>query len=119
MAYARATSLLLACFFGFVAYKEHDPAFVVASLFLVVMAWLSFRNAGATNGPYVFVAVSAASLFYSFLGLSSGKYSWRNHTVALEHDPELYWVVFIATSLLGFGVLAYAYVKRTNHAKNG
>ena len=119
MAPVRIVSLLLACFLAFISYKAQDPTFLLGSLFFFVMALLSIRNAGAVESPYVFLAISAASLFYSFTGLSSGQYTWHRHTITLQQDPQLFWAAFLGAFLLGIGVLAYVYAKNNKCRRNG
>jgi hypothetical protein len=109
----RLISLLLAGFLAFAAYMTPSNSFpfLAGSGFFILMAYLSIRNAGAADSPYIYFAFSAAAFFYSFLGLATGEYSWRRHSVDLQSEPQLFWAIFVVTFLLGIGVLGYGYAQ--------
>ena len=104
----RLIALLIAGLCAFVAYTTQDLMFLMPSLFFALMVFLSVRNAGAIESPYVYLAVSLVSFFYSFMGLASGTFTWKSHTVTLQQDPQLFWAAFFATSIFGVGLLIYA-----------
>lgn len=109
--FVRLIALLIAGFCAFAAYTTEDLLFLMPSLFFALMVFLSVRNAGAIESPYVYLAVSLISFFYSFSGLASGKFSWKSYTVTLQQDSQIFWAVFFATSIFGAGLLLYAHAQ--------
>jgi len=107
----RFIALLFASLFAFASYATQDLQLLMASLFFALMVFLSVRNAGAIESPYVYIAFSLVSFFYSFSGLASGEFTWKNHTFTLQQDPQLFWASFLVTSIFGVGLLVYAYAQ--------
>ncbi len=103
----RILALLFAAFFAYAAYRSQDLVFLVASVFFILMVFLSVRNAGRIDSPYIYLAFSAVAFFYSLPGLIAGEYSWRRKIITIEQDPQLFWTVFVITFLLGAGLLIY------------
>lgn len=113
MIFVRLISLLLAAFFVYVAYRSPEAAFpmLMASAFFSLMAYLSFRNAGAVDSPYIYFAFSAVTFFYFFTGVDSGEYSWKRYSFSLQNEPEMYWLIFSVTLLSACGLLVYGYAE--------
>ncbi len=81
-------------------------------MFFALMAFLSVRNAGAVDGPYVSLALATVSFFYAFSGLADGQYTHRGHVIAsLPQDPWGFWIIFFAAASFGAGALVYAYTQ--------
>jgi len=116
----RLLALLFAAFFAYAAYRSQDLVFLVASVFFIVMVFLSVRNAGRIDSPYIYLAVSAGAFFYSLPGLVTGAFTWRGQTISIEQAPQLFWTVFVTTFLLGAGLLVYglAQLKRNVNGVN-
>lgn len=113
----RLIALLIAGLCAFAAYTTQDPMFLIPSLFFALMVFLSVRNAGSIESPFVYLAVALVSFFYSFMGLASGAFTWKNHTVTIQQDPQLFWAAFFVTSIFGVGLLIYA--RSQSHNERG
>ena len=103
----RLVALLFASFFAYAAYRSQDFVFLAGSAFFIIMVFLSVRNAGKIDSPYIYLAFSAGSLFYSLLGLVAGEFTRRGRTITIEQDPQLFWTVFVTAFLFGAGSLVY------------
>lgn len=114
----RVVALLIAVFSAYAAYRSNDPRLLLGTLFFGVMVFLSVRNAGAADSPYILFAFSCVFFFYSFTGLADGEYNWGRHSVAVAQNPQFFWSIFAATFLFGVVLLAYGYaqIKRRKYA---
>jgi len=109
----RIVALLIAAFLFYAAYMSPSEAtaFVIGGMFFVFMAYLSFKNRGAIDGPHIYFGLSAVFLFYNFTGLISGTYTWHLYQVALQPNPLAFWSVFSILLLLSIGSFIYAFTK--------
>ena len=73
----------------------------------MLMAYLSFKNNGALDGPFLYFALSATSLFYCFVGLMDGEYARGGLKFALDKKPTEFWLTFTTTLFFGLGTLIY------------
>jgi hypothetical protein len=113
MILVRLISLLIAAFFVYAAYRSPDAVIpmLMASAFFAFMAYLSFRNSGAVDSPYIFFAIAAVTFFYSLTGVVSGEYSWKRYSFSVQHEPEMFWSIFSVSLLIACGLLVYGYAE--------
>ena len=113
MILVRLISSLIAAFFVYAAYRSPDAALpmLMGSAFFAFMAYLSFRNSGAVDSPYVYFALSAVAFFYLATGVVSGEYSWKRYSFSVQHEPEMFWSIFSVSLLIACGLLVYGYAE--------
>lgn len=75
--------------------------------FFLLLAYLSITNKGAIDGPFLYFALSAVSLFYCFGGLIDGEYARGGLKFALDKKPTAFWLTFTTTLFFGLGTLIY------------
>lgn len=112
----RLLALLFAAFFAYAAYRSQDFVFLAASVFFIFMVFLSVRNAGRIDSPYIYLAVSATTFSYSLVGLLTGEFMRRGRIITIEQDFQLFWTVFATTFLIGLGSLVYGLAQLKRNA---
>lgn len=113
MILVRAIAALLVVFLIYAAFRTPEDPLVplVAAAFFTSMLYLSLRNAGKIDSPYIFVAGGAVSFAYSLIGVVTGQYTWKRYTVRAEQDPEVYWSILLVTLLFSLGLFSYGYLR--------
>ena len=113
MYFVRIVALLIAAFLFYAAYMSPTEAvaFTGGGLFFVLMTFLSFKNSGAVDGPYIYFGFSAVMLFCSFKGLMSGIFGTPSFQIKLQENPLGFWSLFSIYGLLSIGCFIYALTK--------
>lgn len=93
------------------AYHAPEKATVgfLGGSFFLLMAYLSIKNKGAIDGPFLYFAMSAVSLFYCFGGLIDGEYARGGLKFTLDRKPTAFWLMFTTTLFIGLGTLIYGF----------
>lgn len=108
---------------GLLIAAYHSPEQATLGLFLggsffLLMAFLSIKNKGAIDGPFLYFALSAVSLFYCFGGLVDGEYARGGLKFPLSKEPTAFWLTFTTSLSFGLGTLIYGLrqFKKQRHA---
>jgi hypothetical protein len=110
----RGISILLVILLFFMAYHETEARvpFLLGAGFFGVLTYLSIRNAGTLDSPYVWWALAAVFFCYSLIGVVDGVYPWRRYAISLELDPMSFWAIFVSTIAAGIIAFAYGYSQK-------
>jgi hypothetical protein len=83
-----------------------------------MLGYLSIRNAGAPESPFLWWAIGTVLLCYSLIGIIDGAYPWKRYTISLERDPILFWAIFAFTIASGVWAVIYGILQK-KHARQG
>ena len=95
--------LLIAAYYA----PEKGAVGFLGGSFFLLMAYLSIKNKGAIDSPFLYFALSAVSLFYCFGGLIDGEYARGGLKYPLDQKPTAFWLTFTTTLFFGLGTLIY------------